>query len=106
MAQKPEVSFGSNVAVWLNRSEGGQVSRSISIAPRRYKDKDGTWKEASGWNVSDVAHLCVCLSEAVLWCLRMRAREDYKPERGKPAEESPPPTEINSDTVTHGELPF
>ena len=106
MAQKPEVSFGSNVAVWVNRSEGGQISRSISISPRRYKDKDGTWKEASGWNVSDVAHLAVCLSEAVLWCLRKRANEDYKSERAKPQEDAPPPADFDSSSVPTGELPF
>lgn len=90
MAQKPEATFGSNVAVWRNDS-----GRSVTIAPRRYKDQDGNWQNASGWNISDLAHLAHCLTLALNYCLTARSAEDAapdtRPKQHAPSEPQQPP---------------
>lgn len=75
---RPERTFGSNVAVWLNLpyKAGGKPTRTISITPRRYKDDAGNWQDAKGWNVSDVAHLSHCLLLALDHCLTQRSDEE------------------------------
>lgn len=72
-ADRPEITFGSNVAVWRNTQ-----GRTITIKPRQYQDKDGTWRTASGWNVSDVAHLAHCLTMALNHCLIERSNETQR----------------------------
>lgn len=84
MAQRPEITFGSNVAVWRN-----EQGRTVTITPRRYKDKDGEWRDASGWNVSDLVHLAHCLTLAATHCLSQRAKEDGR--EGAPKHQNAPP---------------
>lgn len=104
MAQAlPEITFGSNVAVWKNQTQHG-ITRSITIAPRRYKDGD-EWKEAKGFNISDVPMLCVCLSEAVLYCIRQRATE-MRQKSAPAAADSNAPTPIPDGLFPNGDLPF
>lgn len=76
--QKPEIVFGSNVAVWRNvdvKNDVERVTRSITISPRRYKDQNGNWVDAKNWNVSDLAHLAHCLTMALNHCLDQRCYE-------------------------------
>lgn len=70
--QSPEAVFG-HVAIWKNEITKGdgttQIMRSITIRPRQYKDSNGNWVNAAGYNVSEVAHIAFCLSEALRYCL-------------------------------------
>lgn len=88
--QRPEATFGSNVAVWKNTH-----GRSITIKPRQYQDKQGEWKSANNWNVSDLAHLAHCLLMALDHSLTERAREErlvqQEPERPTPTPASNEP---------------
>jgi hypothetical protein len=58
---------GIGVAVWLNTTEtddGPKQFRSITIAPRRYQDKEtGQWKDARGFNPSDLPALIFALQK-------------------------------------------
>ena len=69
----PERKFGPyangiGVAVWVNRietDEGPRVTRSVSINPRRYKDRQtGEWKNAASYGVNDVHLLLIALEQA------------------------------------------
>lgn len=84
--ERPEITFGSNVAVWRNKQ-----GRSVTIKPRQYQDKEGQWQSATGWNVSDLAHLAHCLILALNHCLAERAAEQRLPLDRSP-EPAPPPT--------------
>ena len=69
----PEVKFGPyaggiGVAVWLNTIEtadGRREMRSITIAPRRYRDKTGEWKDSGSFRPSDIPILLVGLQKAM-----------------------------------------
>jgi len=68
---RPEAVFGSNVAVWVNRT-----GRTVTIKPKQYKDPEtGQWKNAAGYNVSDIAHLAHCLMMALTHCIEKRNEE-------------------------------
>jgi hypothetical protein len=86
--ERPEATFGSNVSVWKNKT-----GRSVTISPRQYQDKDGQWKTASGWNVSDIAHLAHCLKKALDHCLDRRAEEERLT---RPQEDSGPQSDGGS----------
>ena len=71
-AKPPEVKFGPyaggiGVAVWVNTVEnenGRQQRRSITIAPRRYRDpKSGEWKDSGSFRPSDIPILLVSLNK-------------------------------------------
>lgn len=59
---------GIGVAIWLNTvdtDEGPKQFRSISIAPRRYQDRQsGEWKDAGSFNPSDLPALIFALQKA------------------------------------------
>lgn len=59
---------GLGVAVWLNEietPEGTRFFRSITVAPRRYRDKKtGQWKDASSLRPIDLPTLMLALSKA------------------------------------------
>jgi hypothetical protein len=59
---------GIGVAIWLNTAEtddGPKLFRSITIAPRRYQDRDtGAWKDAGSFNPSDLPALIFALEKA------------------------------------------
>lgn len=70
---RPEKKFGPypggiGVAVWLNTIETGKGSRkirSISVAPRRYRDsKTGEWKDAPSYRPGDLPALIFALQQA------------------------------------------
>jgi hypothetical protein len=76
-ARRPEKKFGPyhnglGLAVWLNSVEteqGTRYFRSISIAPRRYRDpKDGQWKDAKFYRPVDLATLTLALEAARQYC--------------------------------------
>ncbi len=59
---------GLGVAVWLNEvttEEGKRYFRSVTIAPRRYRDpKTGQWKDASSLRPMDLPSLLLALHVA------------------------------------------
>ena len=59
---------GVGVAVWLNAVdtvEGKRFFRSITIAPRRYRDtKTGKWEDASSLRTTDLPSLILALDVA------------------------------------------
>jgi len=71
--RRPEKKFGpfaggTGVAIWMNTvesSEGPRQLRSITIAPRRYFDRESkAWKDASSFRPSDLAGLIFGLQKA------------------------------------------
>jgi hypothetical protein len=73
-AKQPEVKFGPyaggiGIAVWLNSYEtenGRRQSRSITVAPRRYRDsRSGEWKDSGSFRPSDIPILLVGLQKAL-----------------------------------------
>lgn len=65
---------GIGVAVWLNENEtengGNRTSRSITIAPRRYRDRtSGEWLDAGSYRPSDLTALILALEKAREYCL-------------------------------------
>ena len=72
-AKPPEIKFGPyaggiGVAVWVNTIEnenGRQQRRSITIAPRRYRDRSGEWKDSGSFRPSDIPILLVSLQKAL-----------------------------------------
>jgi hypothetical protein len=59
---------GIGVAIWLNTvdtDEGPKQFRSVTIAPRRYQDREtGAWKDAGSFNPSDLPALIFALQKA------------------------------------------
>lgn len=71
--RRPELKFGpfhggTAVAIWCNevRTENGsKYFRSVTIAPRRYRDpKTGEWKNAGSFNATDLPALILALQAA------------------------------------------
>jgi hypothetical protein len=72
-ARPPELKIGPfqggiGVAVWLNQIQtdsGPKTIRSISIAPRRYLDKQtGEWKDSGSFRPGDLTALILALDVA------------------------------------------
>jgi hypothetical protein len=64
---------GVGVAIWLNQTEtpdgGTRTFRSITVAPRRYFDKESNqWKDASSYNPADLPALVFALTQAQAYC--------------------------------------
>lgn len=63
---------GIGVAIWLNQidtSDGPQQIRSITIAPRRYFDRESNeWKDAPSFRPSDLPALIFALQKAQEFC--------------------------------------
>ena len=77
-AKPPELKIGPfqggiGVAVWLNQIQtesGPKTIRSISIAPRRYLDKQtGEWKDSGSFRPGDLTALILALEKAREHCL-------------------------------------
>lgn len=75
---RPEKKFGPypggiGVAVWLNTIEtrdGPRKIRSISIAPRRYRDaQSGEWKDAGSYRPGDLPALLFAIEQAQQFCI-------------------------------------
>lgn len=73
----PEKKFGPfpggiGIAVWLNTIEtdnGERKIRSITIAPRRYLDRDsGEWRDSGSFRPSDLPALIFGLEKAQEFC--------------------------------------
>jgi hypothetical protein len=65
---KPELKIGPfpggiSVEVWLNQTHDGRYFRSITIAPRSYRDDDGNWKEGA-YRLVDLPALILALQKA------------------------------------------
>jgi hypothetical protein len=64
---------GIGVAVWLNEVQtetGPSQIRSITIAPRRYRDKQtGEWKDAKSFRPGDLTALILAMEKAREYCL-------------------------------------
>ncbi len=59
---------GIGVAIWVNHVEtdsGPRDIRSITIAPRRYKDQEsGEWRDATSFRAADLPALIFALQKA------------------------------------------
>ena len=86
---------GAGVAVWLNAFEtenGTRYARSITFAPRRFRDRDtDEWRDGA-YRPVDLPALLLAIQAAHDYCLST-------PLPGEPAE----PGEV--DTLTDGEVP-
>jgi hypothetical protein len=92
---------GVGVAVWLNKVEtddGPRYYRSVTIAPRRFQDKQGEWKDAGSLRSTDLPALVLGLEAA-------RAFIATTPLPGEPIEEE---DEEVGDTPpqVNGDIPF
>jgi len=77
-ARPPELKVGPfqggiGVAVWRNEIQtdnGSRQIRSITIAPRRYRDRQtGEWKDAASFRPGDLTALILALEKAREYCL-------------------------------------
>lgn len=63
---------GIGVAIWLNTittDQGPRELRSITIAPRRYFDRESNqWKDAPSFRPVDLPALIYCLQRALDYC--------------------------------------
>lgn len=91
--QPPEKKIGPfangvGVSIWLNTIEteqGSRQVRSISINPRRFFDRESSqWKDAGGYNPSDLPALIFALTKAQEYCY-----ETPLPDSGTPREDAP-----------------
>jgi|ERR1051326_3467555 hypothetical protein len=75
-AKRPERKIGPfhnglGIAIWLNTvdtDEGPKFFRSVTIAPRRYRAKDGQWRDAKSYRPVDLATLTLALDAARQYC--------------------------------------
>ena len=80
---------GVGLAVWLNQiasddDSGPRFYRSVTIAPRRYKDpKTGEWMDAGSYRASDLPALILALEAAHQYILNT-------PLPGEPVDEEVP----------------
>ena len=62
------VNSGLSVAIWLNSvetDEGTRQFRTLTIAPKRYRDRNsGEWKDSSAYSPSDLPLLIYALEQA------------------------------------------
>jgi hypothetical protein len=68
-SNKPELKVGPfaggiSVEVWQNQTRDGRPFRSITIAPRRYKDDAGNWQDAGSYRPIDLTALILALQKA------------------------------------------
>ena len=77
-ARQPEKKIGPfaggiSVAIWVNTAEtpdGPKPFRSVTIAPRRYLDREsGEWKDASSYNPGQLPALVFALQKALEFVL-------------------------------------
>ena len=87
----PERKFGPfhsgiGVAIWLNDADAGERQfRSITIAPRRYFDRDSqTWKDAGSYQPADIPALIYALQLAQAYCFETPLPESARPSDGNP----------------------
>ena len=75
---KPELKIGPfaggiGVAVWRNEvqtEQGPRAIRSVTIAPRRYRDREsGEWKDSFAYRLTDLTALILTLEKAREHCL-------------------------------------
>ncbi len=63
---------GLGVSIWLNQVEteqGTRYFRSISLAPRRYRDnRTGEWKDATSYRPIDLGVIQLAIAEALRFC--------------------------------------
>ena len=71
--RRPEKKYGPfhggvGLAVWLNQvqgDDGPRFFRSVTIAPRRYRDpKTGEWMDSTSFRATDLAALMLALEAA------------------------------------------
>ncbi len=103
--RQPEQKYGPfhggvGVAIWLNEvqtDQGPRFFRSVTIAPRRYRDpKTGDWKDASSLRSTDLPALILALQAAHQFMASTSLP-------GEPAEEEQPEPAAPSD---NGNIPF
>src|SRR5258708_28937880 len=95
---------GLGVSIWLNTvdtDKGPRVYRSVTVAPRRYRDtQSGNWKDAKSYRPLDLSTLILALQAARDYCTKVplpgqpiegEEMEDLHMDDGDvPGETSPP----------------
>ncbi|CAN5172077.1 hypothetical protein BH10PLA2_BH10PLA2_28760 [soil metagenome] len=92
------------VSIWLNTVEtdkGPRVYRSVTVAPRRYRDEQtGDWKDAKSYRPLDLSTLILALQAARDYCAKVplpgqpikgEEMEDLRMEDGDVLCEASPP---------------
>jgi hypothetical protein len=91
---------GVGVAIWLNEvqtDQGPKFFRSVTIAPRRYRDsKSGDWKDAGSLRSTDLPALILALQASLQFMTST-------PLPGQPIEDEQPEPAAPSD---NGAIPF
>jgi hypothetical protein len=102
-ANRPEHKIGPfhgglGVSIWLNTVEtdkGPRVYRSVTVAPRRYRDEQtGNWKDAKSYRPLDLSTLILALQAARDYCSKV-------PLPGQPVEGE----EMEELHLDNGEVP-
>ncbi|MBI5757311.1 MAG: hypothetical protein HZA46_02190 [Planctomycetales bacterium] len=66
------VNSGLSVAIWLNTvttDDGPRRFRTITVAPKRYRDRNtGEWKDSGSYTPSDLPALVFALQKAIEFC--------------------------------------
>ena len=87
---------GLGVAVWRNTiqtEDGPRTIRSITIAPRRYRDPNtNEWRDAPSYRPLDIPVLVLALEKAFDFCQTVVLGDDQPPMK-----EVPPETGDNQD---------
>jgi hypothetical protein len=90
-AKPPEKKIGPypggiGVAIWLNQVEtddGPREIRSITIAPRRYKDDEsGEWRDSPSFRTSDIPALIHALTQAQSYIYRVPLKRERDGDEG------------------------
>lgn len=91
-ARPPEKKIGPfaggiGVAIWVNTVEsdqGARQYRSITVAPRRYFDKESNeWKDAPSFRPSDLPALIFALQQAQAFCYQTPLPGDEQRQDGE-----------------------
>ena len=86
---KPEKKIGPfpgglGVAIWRNTiqmADGPKVRRSVTIAPRRYRDpKTGEWRDAPSFNPVDIPVIVLALEKALDYIYSTPLPDERPPE--------------------------
>ena len=103
-ARPPELKIGPfqggiGVAVWLNEIQtetGPKTIRAVTIAPRRYLDKQtGQWKDSGSFRPGDLTALILALEKAREHCL-------MRPLPGESSEDE----RMGGGPPDNGEIPY
>jgi len=97
-SKKPELKIGPfpggiSVNVWLNTVQtdaGPRQLRSVTIAPRSYRDENGEWQQSGSYRPIDLPAMILALQKAYDYTATTPL--PGAPPEATPADEEPPAT--------------